>query len=321
MAVDLFLTGGEPNPNDVRLTDPTTGGSVNGTATPDGISAIASVGTVVATGDAVIAAVGVTTQSDVGSALETGDAQVSPAGVSMTAAVGTTVESSDATVAPAGVSMLADVGSASVQGDGLATPDGVAMAASVGTVDASAESFGGAQLGAFQLGAASLGGSSAEDEIVVPLPLPVAEVDAVAPLLPPRPRRVVRHAVARPAGVQARAMVGRAAASGSATVDPAGVEMVVAIGTVTASADASVQPAGVKAAATVEMPQVSAGASVPVVGVSVRVRIGRSRADGTEDVDWRDRVVPPAPDPIDTAWLALQRDEDEALVLLGVLDA
>lgn len=61
---------------------------VNGNATPAGVSFSYSLGTVVATGDAIAAPAGVSMSFSVGAASSTGDANATPAGVSMVYSVG-----------------------------------------------------------------------------------------------------------------------------------------------------------------------------------------------------------------------------------------
>jgi len=64
--------------------DPT----ANGTATPAGVSAVAAIGTAIATGDASTAPTGVSSTSAIGAAVSHGDALASPAGLQTTSTLG-----------------------------------------------------------------------------------------------------------------------------------------------------------------------------------------------------------------------------------------
>ncbi len=119
---------------------------------------------------------------------------------------------------------------------------------------------------------------------------------------PPQPRIV--PAIAYPDGVAFAIRLGRVVADASAQADAVGVELDAALGIVSATG----------------------GGAVEAVGVSQRLETGDALAIGAKaarvaqtvvyvTVPQRRRV-----DAIDRAWDDLQREEDELLELLGVLE-
>lgn len=112
-----------------------------GTATPSGVSATSSIGTVTATGAASAAPSGVSATASLGTVSATGGASATavPSGVAATASVGTAIATGAANAQAAGVSASANIGTVFASGGGAANanPGGVSAAASLGIAVAS----------------------------------------------------------------------------------------------------------------------------------------------------------------------------------------
>lgn len=110
-----------------------------GTATPSGVSATASIGSVQASGAASAAPAGVSASASIGTAAARGSANAVVAGVSTGAAVGSSVATGAATASPSGVAAAAAIGAAvaSAGGSANAIPTGVQAVAYLGTAVAS----------------------------------------------------------------------------------------------------------------------------------------------------------------------------------------
>jgi hypothetical protein len=128
----LFLDAAELEDDYVAAVAPVT----NGIAEPFGVSAVSSVGSVVASAGARANPAGVTAAASVGTASASAgsSAVASPPGVSASTSVGTATAGGGARATPAGVTAAGQVGqaSASAGGSGNASPTGIAASAGVG---------------------------------------------------------------------------------------------------------------------------------------------------------------------------------------------
>lgn len=115
------------------------GGGTDATATPSGVSATGSVGTVQVNFDATVTLTGVAGTGAVGTATVALDSMAAVEGVSATGAVGSVTVNigGDATATPAGVSATGAVGGVVVVVDGGAAVTGVSATGAVGSVTAS----------------------------------------------------------------------------------------------------------------------------------------------------------------------------------------
>jgi len=205
--------------------------AVDGVASPAGVAMLASIGTTLATGDAVVNAVGVSTVASVGSAAATGGASTAISGVAAAAAVGTATATGTGTAAVVGVAAAGAIGTATGTGSAVTALAGVALVASVGTALADGGPADGiaSPLGVEMV--AAVGTATAGDGAEV---IPVAWGGGPYRVRRSTWRPVVDpfagDAVAEVSGVQARARVGRATASGAATASPAGLRLVSAVG-------------------------------------------------------------------------------------------
>lgn len=216
------------------------GGGTDGTATPLGVAAAASIRQATVTGDAVISAAGSTLSATVEPLQVTASATAAPssvasqaysqavsaAGSASAATVGISVESYTGTVvatAPVattvtGVACGLAAGAATVTGGASATPTGVyaAVDATALVVSASAQT--------------TLSGSAAGTTIGVPT--------------------VTGYAVAQIAGIGSTASVGAVVSGNSAFCAPPGVQAAAHVGYTAATASAIAAPPGVAATAT-----------------------------------------------------------------------
>ena len=97
------------------------------------------VGSVTATGDAVVPTTGLEATSAVGSVTVSADAVVSVTGVSATGEVGSVTVAADAVVSVTGVSATGEVGSPTVTGDAVVPTTGLEATSAVGSVTVSAD--------------------------------------------------------------------------------------------------------------------------------------------------------------------------------------
>lgn len=106
------------------------------TAVPSGVSASSALGAILATGAAVVLAVGVAASIALGSVTASAavDANASPGGLAAASSVGAVVASGAATGSPAGIQLTADLGTAVAGVSDSASPAGVAAATALGTV-------------------------------------------------------------------------------------------------------------------------------------------------------------------------------------------
>jgi hypothetical protein len=295
---------------------------VDAVALAIGVSALASVGTATATGDALVAPSGVSAVASVGTATAGVSVSATPAGVSTLASVGSATAAGDALASPSGVSTTASVGSASGAGSAVAGPGGVAVVASVGTAIADGGPADGlaSPLGVAMV--ASVGTATASDGTVV-------ESGGVGSWSrrhhADEPGELRVSVTVFPFGVETTATVGQARAAGDARAAASGVVARATVGHATPSADVLVAPVGAasdvlvgKAAAfDVHVLPVLPYTSVVVEPRSVASHVGTLALSSS--IPLADGPAShPAPDAIDRAWTTLQTEEDE-LLLLGVI--
>lgn len=119
---DIFLYGGEANPQDIKLRDPTTTGGVAGTATPAGLAIALSRGTSAVTGAGNIAATGRSITLTLGTVVATGGSAATPTGQAITFGRGTTTQTGAGTTAPSGQPITLSLGTAVATGDAVQPP-------------------------------------------------------------------------------------------------------------------------------------------------------------------------------------------------------
>jgi hypothetical protein len=234
---DVFLYQGDANQTDITLSDPTVlrGGGTNAEALPEGVQAVASIGTAVGSGEAVVDASGIAASSAVGSAVASGLASATPAGVSALALSGDPVASGAAVAVLAGVEAAAVVGQPVATGNALALPAGVETASAVGQPIATGDSAAGE---AFPAGVESIAaiGVATVTTGTAPMSMPLFGVGGrLLPMPTQHTADVSIAAVAYPAGVQMRAEVGQPICQGASAAAPAGVAATTASGPVTAT--------------------------------------------------------------------------------------
>jgi DNA-binding beta-propeller fold protein YncE len=211
------------------------------------------VGSVTATGDAVVPTTGLEATSAVGSVTVAADAVVAVTGVSSTGEVGSVTVSADAVVSVTGVSATGEVGSPTVTGDAVVPTTGLEATSAVGSVTVAADAV------------VSVTGVSA-----------TGEVGSVT---------VTGTAVVSPTGVSATGEVGSPTVTGDAVVPTTGLEATSAVGSVTVAADAVVAVTGVSSTGEVGSVTVTGTAVVSPTGVSATGEVGSPTVTG-------DAVVP-----------------------------
>ena len=208
-----------------------------------------AVGSVTATGGAVVPTTGLEATGNVGSVTVSADAVVAVTGVSSTGEVGSVTVSADAVVAVTGVSSTGEVGSPTVTGDAVVPTTGLEATSAVGSVTVAADAV------------VTVTGVSSTGEVGSP----TVTGDAVVPTT----------------GLEATGNVGSVTVSADAVVAVTGVSSTGEVGSPTVTGDAVVPTTGLEATSAVGSVTVSAGADVAVTGVSSTGAVGSVTVTGT----------------------------------------
>ena len=210
------------------------------------------VGSVTATGGAVVPTTGLEATSAVGSVTVTGTAVVSPTGVSSTGGVGSPTVTGDAVVPTTGLEATGNVGSVTVAASAVVSPTGVSSTGEVGSVTVAADAV------------VTVTGVSSTGEVGSP----TVTGDAVVPTT----------------GLEATGNVGSVTVSADAVVAVTGVSSTGEVGSVTVSADAVVAVTGVSSTGEVGSPTVTGDAVVPTTGLEATSAVGSVTVSAGADV-------------------------------------
>jgi hypothetical protein len=253
-AADL---GGSPNgdatPEGVSATSAlgTSTASGNGTANPSGLEAISALGTATATASANAAPTGQGTTGELGTTVGSGTGNVSPSGLEAASALGTAVAGVSVVASPSGLEVTSALGTSVATGNGQANPSGLEATSALGTSTVSGE------------GIAAPSG----------LELTSALGTAIA--------STAENGNATPSGIEATTALGTSTASGDGVGSPSGIEATSGLGTVVASVSVIASPSGLEAASALGTSVASGDAQSAITGLEATTALGTVTTSGT----------------------------------------